>query len=109
MAKLQNSLLKNPYGQSAVEYILLLAVLSSIGYAFFNNPKFKSFFGSNSTYFTSLKQGMAYSYRYGRELKRDTDYESAMSFEYNTNQHDTYFDATTGKSRFFTGIEEYGR
>lgn len=44
MAKLQTSvLLKNKKGQSVVEYILLLAVISSIGYSFYNNRAFKDF------------------------------------------------------------------
>lgn len=44
MAKLQTPvLLKNKKGQSVVEYILLLAVLSSIGYSFYNNRAFKEF------------------------------------------------------------------
>lgn len=108
MAKLQNLLLKSERGQSAVEYILLLAVISSISYAFFNNAKFKAFFGKNSGYFTSLRQGMSYSYRYGRELKGDTDFDTAMSFDYRSPQHDTYYDRRTNKSRFFTGVNEYG-
>ena len=109
MEKFQNyRFIKNNKGQSAVEYILLLAVISSISYAFFNNRKFKEFFGKDSSYFSSLQQGMAYSYRYGRELKRDTNYEQAMSFNYSSPQHDTYYDKTTNKSRFFTGVDPYG-
>ncbi len=109
MEQLQNFRLRiNNKGQSAVEYILLLAVISSISYAFFNNQKFKEFFGKNSNYFTGLQQGMAYSYRYGRELKRTDNYEQAMSFNYSSPQHDTYYDNKTNKSRFFTGQLPYG-
>jgi len=110
MAKLQNIIfLRNAKGQSAVEYILLLAVLSSIGYSFYNTRRFKDFVGGRTGFFVALKKGMEYSYRYGRDLNVDVDYDAAMSFDYNTNKHDTYYNLKESQSRFFTGVEPYGQ
>ena len=109
MAKLQNfDFLKNEKGQSIVEYILLLAVLSSIGYSFYNNAAFKEFIKGEAGLFKHIRQGMEYSYRYGREFKQSTDYDKAMNFDYRTNQHDTYFNEEENRSRFFGGTEPYG-
>lgn len=110
MAKLQNSVfLRNKKGQSVVEYILLLAVLSSLGYAVYNNRRFKDFVGGNKGLFVAIRKGMEYSYRYGRPLNADADYDKGMEFEYTNNTHDTYYDSKTGASRFFTGATSYGK
>ena len=110
MAKLQNIIfLKDSKGQSAVEYILLLAVLSSIGYAFYQNKNFKDFIKGEKGLFASLEKRMEYSYRYGRELDENVDLEEAMAFKYQTNKHDTYYDAKVNQSRFFSGLEPYGK
>ena len=109
MAKLQTPvLLKNKKGQSVVEYILLLAVISSIGYSFYNNRAFKEFIRGDVGLFANLRKRMEYSYRYGREMNEDVDHAEAMSFQYQTNKHDTYYNSTTGISRFFGGLDPYG-
>ncbi len=109
VAKLQNlDLLKNKKGQSIVEYILLLAVLSSIGYSFYNNAMFKEFIKGEAGLFKRIRQGMEYSYRYGRQFNNSIDYDNAMNFDYRTNQHDTYFNNQENRSRFFGGTDPYG-
>lgn len=100
-------ILRSNLGQSVVEYILLLAVLSSLGYTFYNNKKFKDFLKGKDGMFASMKKGMSYSYRYGLELKKDTSYDEALGFDYQTNKHDTYFNATENQSHFFTGQGAY--
>jgi hypothetical protein len=100
-------LLKNNLGQSAVEYILLLAVLSSISYAFYNNKKFKSFLAGKEGMFAVMKKGISYSYRYGVELKQNTPFEEKMQFDYGNGSHDTYYNSTDNSSRFFTGTGIY--
>lgn len=102
-------LLRNNLGQSAVEYILLLAVLSTLGYTFYNNKKLKDFLKGQDGMFASMKKGMSYSYRYGLELKKDTPYEEKKDFEYESNQHDTYLNQEDGQSRFFSGKDPYGQ
>ena len=109
MAKLQTPvLLKNKKGQSVVEYILLLAVISSIGYSFYNNRAFKNFLRGDVGLFANLRKRMEYSYRYGREMNGDVNHADAMGFQYQTNKHDTYFNSNSGSSRFFTGVDPYG-
>ncbi|MEA9354613.1 hypothetical protein SHI21_00255 [Bacteriovorax sp. PP10] len=109
MAKLQNPvLLRNKKGQSVVEYILLLVVITSIGYSFYNNRAFKNFIKGDVGLFANLRKRMEYSYRYGREMDANVDHDQAMSFQYQSNRHDTYFNAKTGQSHFFSGLEPYG-
>lgn len=109
MAKLQNLVfLRNSKGQSVVEYILLLAVLSSLAFGLFNNKKFKGLLNGNQGLFVSLRNRMEYSYRYGRELNSDVDVETAMAFRYQTNQHDLYFSPKENQSHFFSGGDPYG-
>ncbi len=108
MAKLQNLvLLKNKKGQSVVEYILLLAVLSSLSFALYNSTRFKSFIKGDVGFFDSIRKRMEYSYRYGRELNADVEYDSAMEFSYGDNKHDTYYNKQENSSRFFAGQDAY--
>ena len=109
MAKLQNLvLLRNKKGQSVVEYILLLAVLSSLSFALYNSTRFKSFIKGDVGFFDSIRKRMEYSYRYGRELNGDVvDYDSAMEFSYGDNKHDTYYNQQENSSRFFAGQDAY--
>lgn len=109
MAKLQNSFfLKNKKGQSVVEYILLLAVLSSLGYSIYSSRRFKEFVGGDKGLFLAIRRGMEYSYRYGRELDGTVDYDEAMNFRYQTRNHDTFYNSKENTSRFFGGAEPYG-
>jgi hypothetical protein len=110
MAESQNTLiLKNAKGQSLVEYVLLLAVISSLGYSIYNTKRFKDFIGGEQGLFLGMRKGIAYSYRYGREYNRSIEYEEKMSFDYKSNQHDTYLNKETGSSHFFAGAEAYGK
>lgn len=100
-------LLRNNLGQSAVEYILLLAVISALSYAFYNNKRFKSFLAGTDGFFASMKKGISYSYRYGLEIKPGTSFEEKMHYDYSSNAHDTYFNSEDGKSRFFAAKAKY--
>lgn len=100
-------LLISQSGQSIVEYILLLAVLSSLGYTVFNNKRFKDFLKGKDGMFATMKTGMGYSYRYGLEYNSSIEAEEKASYEYADNKHDTYLNPTLNESRFFTGTEAY--
>jgi hypothetical protein len=100
-------LLRNNLGQSAVEYILLLAVITSLGYTFYNNKKFKDFLRGKDGMFATMKKGMSYSYRYGLSLNKDTPFDEKAEFDYQTNKHDTYMNPSEPQSRFFIGTKEY--
>ena len=90
---------QNELGQSLVEYILLLVVVASLSLVVFKNPKFKSFFGEDSDFFTIIRSRMEYSYRHGSEGSTD---ESNY-----TNQHDTYKKSNAAISRFFSPEASY--
>ena len=110
MAKFKNIIfLRNDKGQSAVEYILLIAVLSSIGYSFYNNKRFKEFMGGEKGFFVALRKGMEYSYRYGRPLDDEVDYDKAMEFSYQSKEHDLYYSKKDNRTHFFTGTNAYGQ
>ena len=98
-------LLRNNLGQTAVEYILLLAVISSLSYIFYNNKRFKSFIAGKDGMFATMQKGMSYSYRYGVEYNQDVSFEKKMQFEYTSNEHDTY--SKDGRSHFFAGADVY--
>jgi hypothetical protein len=89
----------NQRGQTMIEYILLLVVVVSLAVAFMNSDTYKKFVGKDSLLMQKLVRQMSYSYRHGRQGEVD---ESNYSIE-----HDTYFNRTEGKSRFFTPIEAY--
>ena len=109
MAKSFSSrILKNNLGQTAVEYILLLAVITSLSYTFYNNKRFKDFLAGKDGMFATMKKGMSYSYRYGLEYKQDISFDTKMNFNYSDKSHDTYYNATENSSHFFTGLEAYG-
>lgn len=107
VAKFKNNYLLNTRGQSVVEYILLLAVLSALGFTVFNNARFKDFMAGKG-FFENIRKGMEYSYRYGRELKSASDYERGSTFEYTSYSHDSYYNTEKDQSRFFTGVNKYG-
>ena len=108
MAKSSDTrILKNNFGQSAVEYIMLLAVISSLAYVFLNNQRFKAFISGKDGMFAMMAQGMSYTYRYGVDLKPGVDPSSKMSFEYSSREHDTYFNSDSTNSRFFSGVQSY--
>lgn len=103
-----NKILKSNKGQSAVEYILLLAVISAIGTTFLRNKKFQDFIQGKNGLFANMKLGMAYSYRYGRTAEAGSD--AALGFDYTTNQHDTYLSNSSGNagsSHFFSNTAHY--
>ena len=82
-------------GQSTVEYILLLAVVTSLAFSIFNSDRFKSFLGPDSAFFNQMVKKIEYSYRHGQEgLEDETDYDG---------NHPTFYSEDEDQSRFFTG------
>ncbi len=99
--------LKNQSGQTVVEYLLLLAVIVSLGGAILSNRRFKNILAGNQGVFATMKKGMVYSYRYGREYDSTTSLDEAMSFEYTSSKHDTFMNRQSSESRFFMGVTKY--
>lgn len=100
--------LKNQLGQSTVEYILLIAVITSIGYAFFHNKRFREFIAGKNGFFATMREGMSYSYRYSHQYDSSIDIDKKVNFNYETRDHDLYT-VNSGESHFFTGIDKYPR
>ncbi len=86
-------LVKSQRGQSAVEYILLLAVVASVAFAVLNSDLFKKLIGENSSVFKTAKSYMEYSYRHGL-----AGFESSDSYM-KGGTHETYY--TNENTRFF--------
>lgn len=88
-------------GQSTVEYILLLAVVSSMGFTVYNSRFFKQMFGENSSVFDALRKRMEYDYRYTQDGAEDT-----LGTDYN-GQHESYFAQGGAESHYFFPQNEY--
>jgi hypothetical protein len=83
-------------------------VITALGATVLGNKKFKDFIAGKNGLFATMKIGMAYSYRYGRTA--DANAENALSFDYSTNKHDTYYNSSGGASsgsHFFTNSTPY--
>jgi Flp pilus assembly pilin Flp len=94
--KKQTHFLKSQFGQSTVEYVLLLAVVVSLFVSIFRSPAFQQFFGEDSSFFNAIAQKMRLDYRYGTNVTIDEDIGSGIS----TN-HPTFAQPDGSASRFF--------
>lgn len=104
MAKfISHKILKQDLGQSLVEYILLLAVVSALSFTIFKSARFKQLFQGQAGFFAGIKKGMVYSYRYGLQYKESEG--ADMAFDYSSASHDTY--TKNGTSRFFASQGKY--
>jgi hypothetical protein len=86
---------------------MLIAVLTSLSFAVFNNKRYKDFIKGNDGMFATMKKGMSYSYRFGKSYTSETNFEEQTEFEYGTNKHDLYFNDKEGASRFFSSDQGY--
>ncbi len=89
---------KNHRGQTMVEYILLLSVLVSIGFAIFRSDMFQNFIGEDSAFFDAISGYTEYTYRHGTGEGRASENTDGI-----TNHKSYYFG---GKSRFFIATGE---
>lgn len=100
--KRQNIFL-NQNGQSAVEYIMLLAVISVLTFSVINSDRFKDFMGPDSSFFAAVRSRIEFSYRHGysKPVEDDKTNNGYGGF------HETYYNFEKGQSRFFSGVERY--
>lgn len=92
-------------GQGIVEYLLLMAVTIAMAQAFFKSSYFEDYFGQNSTLFAAMSTFMEYSYRHGRPPGGAVDTRSYSAGQ----DHDTYYNTSGSKTRFFDTPESYGQ
>ena len=92
--------IKNQRGQTAVEYVLLLAVVATLVFAVIRNNAFQSYLGKEGEFFKKYKAVVEYSYRYGLGGEQDP------SPDY-TKLHPSYFEG--GDTRFFGPLNAYPR
>lgn len=100
--KRQNLFLNNR-GQTAVEYIMLLSVISVLTFSVINSKKFKDFMGPDSSFFAAIRSQVEFSYRHGYSNRVEND---KTNNNY-TSTHETYYNIEQSKSRFFTGGNQY--
>jgi len=86
----------NQKGQSAVEYILLFAVVISLASFVFKSDAFTSLFGENGKFADVYKRELEYSYRHG--LAGRVRFTTP---DYQTGTHDSY------NGRFFGSKNAY--
>ena len=94
-----NHHVKNERGQTAVEYILLIAVVTFLVASVINSRFFQSIFGREGRLASMIKNEMEYSYRHairGRRPFASPDYRG---------MHDSY--QRGRETRFFGAKEKY--
>lgn len=99
----KNILLGNEKGQTAVEYILLLAVIVSVTTMIFNSDFVRDYFGENGTFVRTFKRELEYSYRHAVPPTRastgrinNQNYRSANHKSYRYNGNTRFFGALNG-------------
>ena len=97
--------LNNQKGQSAVEYILLLAVIVIFVVGVIRSPPFQSMFGPRSALFTQYKRYLEFSYRH---THLDMEQDPLSDYEDYSGDHRSFVHNNNGDTRFFLVSEEYG-
>ncbi len=94
--------LKNNKGQSVVEYVLMLLVAVTLSATIFNSTYFQEIFQGENNVFVGFKNMMEYSYRHARSGKTmdNPNYSS-------TYKHPSYFNSSSGTTRFFGPVTSY--
>lgn len=100
----KNILENNQSGQSTVEYILLMLVVTFLGFSVIKSDRFQKFFGKDSTFFKKIALQMQYSYRHGRLGSEEEIESDDTSFN---GGHDTYRINGASESRFFMQTSKY--
>ena len=96
--------INNQEGQTAVEYILLMAVVVSLASTVFQSDIFQKNLGPEGEIFVFFRSYMENGYRHGFEYNKDFDYEFE---DRDQGLHPTYFNYKTSKSRFFSPLTRY--
>lgn len=102
MARSRNIFTINQRGQSAIEYILLIAVISSLIGFVFKSQEFQRVFGEDGEFAKNFRSEIEFSYRHalqGRQLWTQPNYNDT---------HLSYQNPSCGnRSRFFGAADPY--
>lgn len=92
-------------GQSVVEYMLLTSVVLLMVLAAMNAVRASGFLGQDSDFFALMRGRFIYTYQHARD---GVDEDAPNLVDYNNPaSHPSYYSAQGGRTRFFTGTEEY--
>ncbi len=95
---------KNQKGQSAVEYILLFAMVSFIVLTIFQSKVIQDFMSEDGTFIQAMKGDMEFMYRHALP-GRDQLGQGQNQINYSANTNPSYHDGQS--TRFFGPIEKY--
>jgi Flp pilus assembly pilin Flp len=97
-------MVKNQQGQTLVEYILILAVATSLVVTFYRSQTFQKLFGENGSVGRMFKLESEFGYRHafinGRNLESNVPYTNAS-------EHPSYYNKAKGETRFFGASDPY--
>ena len=99
--------MKSTKGQSTVEYILMMLVITSVMFAVVNSDRFKEFFGEDSNFFKAMKKYIEFTYQHGADGNDDGDY----NYGDTSLEHGVYINGNPKKgaksTRFFIPMAKY--
>lgn len=98
--------LLNQIGQSTVEYILLMAVITTISISILKSDVFQNIFGRDSQFFAEFGKRVEFSYRHGHMGTRDERDSDDYNYSPSTVSHKSYV-MDDGNSRFFIPTDKY--
>lgn len=100
---MEKSFCKNNEGQSVVEYLLLLLVVVTLGFAVFRSEAFRGIIGPEAAMFQQIKIQKEYSFRHSHPMTQPGDSSDFMG------NHHSYKNPDTGRTRFFSNSTPYPR
>ncbi len=99
--------LRNQFGQTVVEYILLLAVSVSLITTFYNSDTFQNLFGSQGSVGKLYKWESEWGYRHA--FTEGKDQGDQIPIINSAENHPSYFSQSRGQTRFFGASDPYGQ
>ena len=99
----------HPWGQSTIEYLLLLAVVVILTTAVLRNPRFQGMLGAQGTFFQDQARAIRYTYRHGVPGISPQGSPSPFPGDSSILQHDTYSRKSNNKARFVIPLGLYPR
>lgn len=93
-------------GQSTVEYILLMAVMTTIILSILKSDAFQNIFGKDSAFFAEFGKRVQFSYRHGHMGTRGERDSDDYNYAGSNVTHRSYI-MEDGNTRFFIPTDKY--